>query len=434
MKKKVFILSLLLPMLLIGCAERGSDSSGDSSNNQGTPSNVDDNGSEDNGSGDDTVIPVQSVSLNKTSLEMFTDDTNLSLTATVLPENATNKNVNWSSSNISVASVSNGIITPLGVGSSTITVTTVDGNKTASCSVTVKERATVPNYVLHGLFYGKGEWTDEKMKQNPSDSSEYMIQGIQLYANDLFKIHMSGNTWYGYSSLKSSVPSGLVTQGSSDDNIKVLTAGTYDIYCSSNESDGGHIYLAKVGGGDNPVSVTGVSLSHSGKLLTYRITDFKLTATISPSNATNREVTWKSSDTSIATVTTAGRIVTYQKTGTTTITVKTVDGNKTAECIIYVCASGIPDYYLTGTINGRDYSAKTYTYAAIPLGTNRYLIPDVELIKGDKLNVRGDNGNLAILKDRYNQNYVYNVDKNMSVNIYLNPKDENYNYLTFVNK
>ena len=420
MNKKLIILGFLLPFLLIGCANKGNGGNDD-------PSHQDPGG-------EDVPISVTSVSLNKTSMEIYTDDTDASLVATVLPENATNKNVTWSSSNNTVATVSDGKITPLKVGNTTITVTTEDGNKKATCSLTIKEFVKIPNYVLHGLFYGKGGWTDEKMKQNPSDSSEYMIQGIQLYANDLFKIHMSGNTWYGYSALKSSVPSGLVTQGSSDDNIKVLATGTYDIYSSYNESDGGHIYLAKVGGGDNPVSVTGVSLSHSGKLLTYRITDFKLTATISPSNATNKEVTWKSSDTSIATVTTEGRIVTYQKTGTTTITVTTVDGNKTAECIIYVCASGIPDYYLTGTINGRDYSAKTYTYAAIPLGTNRYLIPDVELIKGDKLNVRGDNGNPAILKDRYNQNYVYNVDKAMSVNIYLNPKDENYNYLTFVNK
>ena len=281
------------------------------------------------------------------------------------------------------------------------------------------------------------------MTINPSSTSEYMIQGIKLYEGDLFKIHMYGDTWYGYSDVKNSTASGLVTRGASNDNIKVLTTGVYDIYSDYNESDGGHVYLAKVdgGGSDTNIHVTGVSLNRSGKLLTYRITDFYLTATVSPYNATNKEVTWSSSDTSIATVTSAGRIETKEKTGTTIITVKTVDGSKTAECLIYVKANGRPDYYLTGIINGYTVStginnAGTYTYPALPLSTNHYLIPDVDLISGDKLVVRANVGNISPLKDRYNQTYEYKVTKDMSVNIYLNTDGLscNYNYLTLVEK
>ena len=54
-----------------------------------------------------------------------------------MPSNATNKNVVWSSDNTNVATVNNGVVTAVGEGSTNITVTTVDGNKTAVCKITV---------------------------------------------------------------------------------------------------------------------------------------------------------------------------------------------------------------------------------------------------------------------------------------------------------
>ncbi|MBR3350964.1 MAG: Ig domain-containing protein, partial [Erysipelotrichaceae bacterium] len=83
-------------------------------------------------------VSVTGVSLDKSSLGMITGDTE-TLTATVIPANATNKSVTWSSSNTSVATVSNGVVTAKAAGSATITVTTADGNKTAACAVTVSE-------------------------------------------------------------------------------------------------------------------------------------------------------------------------------------------------------------------------------------------------------------------------------------------------------
>ena len=83
------------------------------------------------------TVPVQSVSLNKTQLDLTVGNT-ATLTATVLPENATNKSVTWSSSNTSVATVtSSGVVKGVAAGPATITATTVDGGKTASCKVTV---------------------------------------------------------------------------------------------------------------------------------------------------------------------------------------------------------------------------------------------------------------------------------------------------------
>ena len=59
------------------------------------------------------------------------------LTATVLPANAANKNVTWSSSNDKVSTVNNGTVNAISVGTAIITVTTEDGNKTATCKLTV---------------------------------------------------------------------------------------------------------------------------------------------------------------------------------------------------------------------------------------------------------------------------------------------------------
>ena len=85
------------------------------------------------------VYNVESVSLDKTNITLTEGDSE-TLTATVYPDNATNKNVSWKSSNTSVATVNNGVVTALKAGTATITVTTEDGGKTATCQVTVNAR------------------------------------------------------------------------------------------------------------------------------------------------------------------------------------------------------------------------------------------------------------------------------------------------------
>lgn len=85
-----------------------------------------------------TTVAVESVSLNKPSLDLTIGD-KFMLVATVSPSTATNQNVTWSSDKTSVATVDqNGAVKAVGVGEAIITVTTKDGSKTATCNVTVK--------------------------------------------------------------------------------------------------------------------------------------------------------------------------------------------------------------------------------------------------------------------------------------------------------
>lgn len=90
--------------------------------------------------GDDDVS-VTGVSLDKTSAELEVGGT-LTLTATVEPANATNKDVSWNSSNVEVATVENGTVKAVAVGTADITVKTADGGKEAACTVTVKEKTS----------------------------------------------------------------------------------------------------------------------------------------------------------------------------------------------------------------------------------------------------------------------------------------------------
>lgn len=84
------------------------------------------------------VAPVHAtgVTLDKTSASVKQGRT-ITLTATVAPADAVNKNVTWSSNDASVATVNNGVVTGVATGNAKITVTTEDGSHTASCTVTV---------------------------------------------------------------------------------------------------------------------------------------------------------------------------------------------------------------------------------------------------------------------------------------------------------
>lgn len=189
-----------------------------------------------------STVAVTGVSLNQSALSLTVGNTS-TLVATVSPGDATNKTVSWSSSNSSVASVDGGVVTAVSAGSATITVTTQDGGKTATCSVTVSNAT---------------------------------------------------------------------------------------------------------------IAVTSVSVSPT--TLNLEVGDTStLTATVSPSNATNKAVSWSTDSPSAVSVNSSGKVTALAATSTNAIiTVTTSDGGKTATCSVKVTDSG-------GSGGGGGSSSDTYS-------------------------------------------------------------------------
>jgi len=104
------------------------------------------------------VVYVSGVSLDKSSASLLIGE-KATLTATVSPSNASNPAVTWSTSDDAVAKVNAGVVTAVGVGNATITVTTTDGSKTASCAVTVSRKPVPEGAVFYETFdacFGEG--------------------------------------------------------------------------------------------------------------------------------------------------------------------------------------------------------------------------------------------------------------------------------------
>lgn len=119
--------------------------------------------------------------------------------------------------------------------------------------------------------------------------------------------------------------------------FKPTAAGSYTLYVDVKDVNGftstKSIESFEVTGNGN-VNVTGVTISDATKNMMLG-TDFNLTATVSPENATNKAVNWSSNQEDVASVDNAGK-VTAHKAGTATITATTVDGNRTATCVVTV--------------------------------------------------------------------------------------------------
>ncbi|RDU47600.1 hypothetical protein DWU89_18705 [Parabacteroides acidifaciens] len=111
--------------------------------------------SQPSGGGTTTTVSVESVSLDKAELTLPRLGT-YTLKATVNPSDASNKNVTWKSSDDKIATVdANGKVTAVAVGKATITVTTEDGGKTATCEVTVDFATGLEEAIANTAVYGK---------------------------------------------------------------------------------------------------------------------------------------------------------------------------------------------------------------------------------------------------------------------------------------
>ena len=242
-------------------------------------------------------VPVTGVKLNKTSRTIAVGKT-AALTATVSPSNASNKNVTWKSSNTSVATVnSKGVVTGKKAGTATITVTTKDGNKTATCKVTVKVPVSGVKLNKTRQTIAVGKTAALTATVSPSNASNKNV------------------TWKSSNTSVATVSSKGVVTGKK--------AGTATITVTT--KDGSKTATCKI---TVKMPVTGVKLNKKSQTIAVGKTA-ALKATVSPSNAISKEVTWKSSNTSVATVNSKG-VVTGKKAGTATITVTTKSGGKKA--------------------------------------------------------------------------------------------------------
>ena len=164
-------------------SSNNNSSSSSNKNNSSSSSNNNSSNSNNNNSSStkpSQTVKVTGVSLNKTSAEIYlNNDTGFSVSATVSPSNATNKNITWSSSNSNIASVNNGYITAHNPGAATITVKTVDENKQASINVVIKKKVIViigASQVTRMVWY-KNSYSSSRYKYNVDN-------GTLVYVNE----------------------------------------------------------------------------------------------------------------------------------------------------------------------------------------------------------------------------------------------------------
>ena len=248
-------------------------------------------------------IPVSGVTLSETELPLLIGATE-TLTATVVPSDATNQKVRWSSNNTSVVTVENGTVTAVSAGNATITVTTEDGNHTARCKVTVTVSATGVTLSQTELPLVKGATATLTATVVPSDATNQKVR------------------WRSSNTSIATVENGTVT---------AVSGGTATITVTT--EDGNHTATCEV---TVTVSATGVTLSQTELPLAKGATA-TLTATVAPSDATNQKVRWSSNNTAVAIV--ENGTVTAVSAGNATITVTTEDGNHTATCEVTVTVS-----------------------------------------------------------------------------------------------
>ena len=123
------------------------------------------------------VVSVTGVNLNKNEYTIVKGGI-VTLVATVMPEDATNKNIVWSSSDDTIAKVEDGKVTAVGVGEATITVTTKDGGKSTTCKVIVKEQTYGAKELSDGTIAIIGinpETTEEYFKNKFISGNTYKI-------------------------------------------------------------------------------------------------------------------------------------------------------------------------------------------------------------------------------------------------------------------
>ncbi|WP_273130269.1 Ig-like domain-containing protein [Bacillus weihaiensis] len=279
----------------------------------------------------EVILVPQSISLNKSSLSLKVNQTE-KLTATVNPSTATNKNVTWTSSNPSVATVdSKGNVKALKVGSTTITAT-ASGSQSIKKNIPVTVTKVVPSSIKlskSALNISINQTYKVTATVAPTDAQDKTVQ------------------WKSSNSKVATVDS--------KGNIKGIASGSAIITATT--KDNSKVYkkiTVKVSTKTVKVNKSSLSIT-AGKTAT-------LSATVSPSDSTDKTVKWTSSNTKIATVDSKGKVTAKTK-GTVTMTAS-VKGAKDVKVNVTVtapiAAKSVKLNKTSVTIN----KGKTYTLTA----------------------------------------------------------------------
>jgi uncharacterized protein YjdB len=252
------------------------------------------------------IIPATAIALNKSETKLFLGST-LQLTVTVLPEDATDKTITWTSSDPTVATVNkNGLVTPVAAGAATITATTNDGtNLSATCAVTVVIPAA-------SIALNKTESTLAVSAQE-----QLIVTVLPEDATDKTVTWTSSDP-----SIATVDENGLVTAVAT--GVATITATTND---GTNLSATCAVTVI--------IPATSIALNKTETTLAVSAQE-QLIVTVLPEGATDKTVTWTSSNPTVATVDENG-LVTAVATGAATITATTNDGTSLeASCAVTV--------------------------------------------------------------------------------------------------
>lgn len=318
---------------------------------------------------DETAVTGVQLSKEKMTLK---PEASKRLTATVLPENAANKNVTWSSSDENVAKVNkNGRVTAVAEGTAVITVTTEEGNFKASCKVTVK--ANAPEEIdVESVSLDKTTLT---LKPGTSDTLTATVAPED--ATDKSLRWTSSNT-----NVATVDATGKVTAvGNGTAVITVSTVdGGFTAQCTVTVSE------------DKPeiVAVENVTLDKTSASLEVGETE-QLTATVKPADAANKSVRWKSNDENVVSVDANGKL-TAISSGMATVTVTTEEGNFTALCKVTVTnpddtttdTETQPDGSTVTTVEDVNGSSSSTTVDANGVSTTTVALPETVIDQADR--------------------------------------------------
>jgi uncharacterized protein YjdB len=284
-----------------------------------------------------TTIAVTDVALAVSTLAMSLQQEH-TLSYRITPSNATNQSVAFSSNNPIVASVSSsGVITARANGTTIITVATLDGNRTARVTITVRTSATGVSLSATTLNLNVGNTETILATVNPSTASNKSV------------------AWRTSNASIASVNSrGIVT---------AIANGTATVTVTS--FDGNHTASCIVTVTTSFVSVSSIVLNTSMLSLNMGATA-SLIATIFPTNATNKAVQWTSTNPAVFTVNNMG-FVTAKGGGSASIIATSVAGNKTATARVKVITPIVSIYFgpprITLTKNNFSQSIVVFTPA-----------------------------------------------------------------------